>query len=146
MKNFIISLVLISFSPSVYLAAQQSGSMIVTISSIRNDLGSVAVAIHDHPDGFPGGPEHVILSKRVAIQNGIAQVKFEDVLFGEYAISVFHDENDNGEIDTNWLGIPKEGVGASNNAKGRMGPPKYEDAKFDFTEDGQKVEFGMDYY
>jgi len=41
---------------------------------------------------------------------------------GKYAVSVFHDENSNGKLDTNFLGIPREGVGASNNAKGHFGP------------------------
>ncbi len=52
---------------------------------------------------------------------------------GTYALACFHDENGNGKLDTNWLGIPNEGMVASNHAKGRMGPPKFEDAKFAFT-------------
>ena len=47
---------------------------------------------------------------------------------GQYAISAFHDVNDNKELDTNWMGIPKEKYGFSNNARGFMGPPSFEDA------------------
>lgn len=58
---------------------------------------------------------------------------FENLPSGEYAISLYHDENENNKLDTGWFGIPNEGYGCSNNAKGMMGPPKYEDAKFQLT-------------
>ena len=45
-------------------------------------------------------------------------------------MAAYHDENGNGKLDTNFLGIPSEGVAASNDAKGTMGPPSYEKAKF----------------
>ena len=49
---------------------------------------------------------------------------------GEYALSIFYDRNDNGELDTNFIGIPREPVALSNNARPKFGPPKYEDAVF----------------
>ena len=49
---------------------------------------------------------------------------------GEYALSIFYDKNDNGELDTNFIGIPKEPVALSNNARPSFGPPKYKDAVF----------------
>jgi len=57
-------------------------------------------------------------------------VTFTDVPKGEYAVSVYHDENSNGVMDKNMFGIPSEDYASSNNAKGVMGPPKYADAKF----------------
>jgi uncharacterized protein (DUF2141 family) len=60
-------------------------------------------------------------------------VIFKDIPKGEYAVSFVHDENDNKKMDTNFIGIPKEDFGCSNNATGVMGPPKYEDAKFQLT-------------
>jgi uncharacterized protein (DUF2141 family) len=52
---------------------------------------------------------------------------------GTYAIAVYHDENSNGKLDSNFIGIPREGVGFSNNAKGHMGPPKFDAAAFRFS-------------
>jgi len=57
---------------------------------------------------------------------------FADVAPGEYAVSVFHDENSNGKLDRNFMGMPKEGVGASDDAVGHFGPPKYDDARFSY--------------
>jgi uncharacterized protein (DUF2141 family) len=48
-------------------------------------------------------------------------------------VSAFHDENSNGKMDTNFVGKPREGVGASNNAKGHFGPPKFDDAAFRYS-------------
>lgn len=69
------------------------------------------------------------------IVNGNATVKFENVPSGQYAISVYHDANNYGEMDTNFIGIPTEDYACSNDAKGRFGPPKLEDAVFEV--DGQ---------
>jgi uncharacterized protein (DUF2141 family) len=48
-------------------------------------------------------------------------------------VSVVHDENANGKLDTNFVGMPREGVGASNDAKGHMGPPKFNAASFPYA-------------
>ncbi len=72
-------------------------------------------------------------------------VVFESLPPGEYAISVFHDENKNGKMDSNFFGIPKEGVGASNDAKGQLGPPHDKDAKFNFTGNTQSIIINMIY-
>jgi uncharacterized protein (DUF2141 family) len=125
--------------------AQNTGTLLVEMGSFRNNEGVVAVALYNSEEGFPGSEENVVQTATARIIEGKAMVKFQNLPFGEYAISAFHDENSNNELDTNWLGIPKEGVGASNNAKGRMGPPRYKDAKFDFGKDGQKMEFDIEY-
>jgi uncharacterized protein (DUF2141 family) len=57
-------------------------------------------------------------------------VEFDKLPAGEYAVSLFHDENDNKVLDKNFIGIPKEGIGTSNDAKGSFGSSKFEDAKF----------------
>jgi uncharacterized protein (DUF2141 family) len=60
--------------------------------------------------------------------NRLAVVVFENVVPGRYALSFIHDENDNKKLDTNLIGIPKEGFGYSKDAMGRFGPPKFDDA------------------
>jgi uncharacterized protein (DUF2141 family) len=57
----------------------------------------------------------------------------------------FHDENQKGKLDTNWLGIPREGVGASNNPKPRVGPPKFASAKFQHSDGSTDVEIIVHY-
>jgi uncharacterized protein (DUF2141 family) len=58
--------------------------------------------------------------------------QFSGIAPGTYAVSVFHDENSNGKLDINFIGIPREGVGASNNARGHFEPPGFDPAAFQF--------------
>ena len=70
---------------------------------------------------------------------------FSGVTPGRYAVSVFHDENNNGKLATNFVGMPKEGVGASTNAKGHFGPPKFDAAAFRFAGGRQELKIKMTY-
>jgi uncharacterized protein (DUF2141 family) len=71
-------------------------------------------------------------------QAGSMNVSLE-LPFGEYGISVFHDLDGDGELDTNFFKAPAEPIGFSNNAKATFGPPKYETTKFSFTADHQTI-------
>jgi uncharacterized protein (DUF2141 family) len=77
--------------------------------------------------------------------NGSAVCEFQGIAPGRYAVSVFHDENSNGKMDTNFIGIPKEGVGASNDAKGRFGPPKFEAAAFQYSGGRLELKVRLEY-
>jgi uncharacterized protein (DUF2141 family) len=109
--------------------AEGEGTLVVKMRKFRNDDGQALVALYDSADGYPTKASKARASKIAAISNGKATARFPGLKPGEYAVAVIHDENKNGKLDTNWIGIPKEGLGASNNAKGRMGPPKFKDAK-----------------
>ena len=106
------------------------GEIVVVVSGLRSDSGKVYASLYDGPDGFPTNADKSRRGARASISGGKARLRFGSVNPGTYAIAVFHDENGNKTLDTNWIGIPSEGVGASNNAAGRFGPPKYKDAKF----------------
>lgn len=143
-RDFILLLIIVMCSSFTF--GQDSGTLIIEIGSLRNNDGQVVISIHNGEEGYPGGEETMVQAKYATIKDGKAIAEFSNLPFGEYAISAYHDENKNEELDTNWIGIPKEGTGASNNAKGKMGPPKYKDAKFDFIEDKQKIEFEIGYF
>ena len=82
----------------------------VKILNIRNSTGTVDCALFDSPVGFPidalFSATKVMIMK---VRNKEARCDFEGIPPGTYALSVIHDENMNGKLDTNWLGIPKEG-------------------------------------
>lgn len=83
--------------------------------------------------------------RTAAIVDRHALCEFSGIAPATYAISVFHDENSDGKLATNFIGIPREGVGASNNAKGRFGPPKFDAAAFRFTGGRLDLKITMDY-
>ena len=118
------------------LAQQQSPpeSLIqAEISGLRNDKGLVLCAIFSSPDAFPKRSERAIAHAKSVISELHATCQFSGIAPGKYAVSVFHDENSNERLDTNFMGIPREGVGASNNARGHFGPPKFDSAAFQYA-------------
>ena len=114
----------------------------VKILNIRNSTGTVACALFDSPVGFPKDYLHSATNVMVIrIRKMQARCDFEDIPPGTYAMAVVHDENMNGKLDTNWLGIPTEGYGFSNDAKGALGVPPFSAASFPY--DGQNAELTM---
>ncbi len=71
-------------------------------------------------------------------------VSFEDIKPGTYAINVFHDENSNKKMETNFIGIPVEGYGFSNNPR-LFGPPTFNKTKFIFKEATLTLDIKMNY-
>lgn len=121
--------VFLAFLMSVIVYSQDKGSTIeVEIVGIDNTHGELRIGLYDAKDNWL---KKVKMATTGEISNGTCTITFEDVSNGIYAISLFHDENSNGKLDTNFLGIPKEDTGASNNAPANFGPPKWEDAKFE---------------
>lgn len=120
--------------------AQQSPENLiqVEIDGLRNDKGQVFCAIYSSADGFPKNGDKAVAHAKSSISERHAVCEFPGLNAGTYAISVFHDENSNAKLDTNFMGIPREGVGASNNAKGHFGPPKFDAAAFRFS--GSRLE------
>lgn len=112
------------------LGYAQSNKLIVNVTNFKNNQGKVMIGIYIGQENFM---KKSVFRKSSTIQDNSAKVVFENLPSGEYAISLYHDENENNKLDTGWFGIPNEGYGCSNNAKGMMGPPKYEDAKFQLT-------------
>jgi uncharacterized protein (DUF2141 family) len=114
----------------------------VKILNIRNSTGTVACALFESPDGFPYDYLRMATNVMVIkIRKDQARCDFEDIPPGTYAMAVIHDENMNGMLDTNWLGIPTEGYGFSNDAKGLVGAPTFSAACFPYN--GQNLDLTM---
>jgi uncharacterized protein (DUF2141 family) len=126
--------ILLFVGASAAQSQQFPGNLIhVEISGLRNDHGQVLCALFSSAEGFPKNSDKAVAHARSEISGGRAVCEFAGIVAGAYAVSVFHDENSNGRLDTKLLGIPREGVGASNNARGHLGPPKFDAAKFQFS-------------
>ena len=111
----------------------------VKILNIRNSNGPVACALFESPDGFPAEYLHFATNIMVIkVRDKQARCDFLDIPPGTYALVVVHDENMNSKLDTNWLGVPTEGYGFSNDAKAMLGAPSFSAASFPY--DGQDME------
>jgi len=137
----LVVLVFASF-PVVAFAEQDCPGIHVKILDIRNSIGTVACALFESPDGFPSEFLHSATNVMIIkIRKAQARCDFMDIPPGTYAMVVIHDENMNGKLDTNALGIPKEGYGFSKDAKKFLGTPSFSAASF--TYDGQNVDLTM---
>jgi uncharacterized protein (DUF2141 family) len=115
----------IAFALAALLCYGQ-GRIEVTIKNIKDQRGSIRVGLFNNEGDFL---KKAVDGKIVKVSGTEAKAVFENVKHGEYAVSVIHDENDNGELDTNGIGIPKEGFAFGNNAMGMFGPPSFDKAK-----------------
>ncbi|WP_445386174.1 DUF2141 domain-containing protein [Robiginitalea sp. IMCC44478] len=100
----------------------------VRVEGVQTSEGLIQVALYNQKEGFLK-IEGVFRSDSTKAKKGITQLKFEDLPEGEYALAIFHDENGNEKLDTNWIGIPREPMGFSNSRMKAFGPPSFEDCK-----------------
>lgn len=125
------ALVLGSFST---LAAHQ---LALDIGPIENKAGTLHVALYNNAEHYEAGKNAVAVQK-LEVTSSQVQLQFAGLEAGQYAIKIMHDENNNGKLDRNMLGIPSEGYGFSNNA-GQFGPASFTDAAFAVSAD-QKIQ------
>ncbi|MCY3875882.1 MAG: DUF2141 domain-containing protein [Rhodobacteraceae bacterium] len=106
-----------------------AGDITIELQGLRNESGRVYLALFSPDKGVPFPEEEgmILGGWRLASTKTLA-VTYHGLPDGEYAVTAFHDENGNGELDVNVLGIPTEGYGFSNDAAGFMGPPKFDQA------------------
>lgn len=148
-----VALLVLGFALPLFTAtliaqtASDVSKLTIRVTGARNAKGKIGVALFRDANGFPGDSSKAFRVQQTQIdeQTLSAQVIFEGVPKGTYAVSVFHDENMNGKLDKNFVGAPKEGYGASNNPKKRMGPPKFDEAKFSVDEPQNSVEIKLIY-
>ena len=137
--------IFVSFS-TLAQNASQSGKIKIKVTDLKSERGSILVSLFNSDEGFPSDKDAPLLTRKIEINNTTVALEFENIPFGTYAISIMHDENENEELDTNFIGIPKEGVGVSNNAMRSFGPPKFEDCKFKLNTKELALTIKMHYY
>ena len=134
---------------SAPLEAQTTGTanLTVRVTGARNAKGKIRLALFRDGKGFPNDASQAVHTQAADIdpQSSRALVVFAELPTGVYAVSVFHDENMNEKLDKNFMGVPKEGYGASNNPKKKMGPPNFDETKFQLGRADQSVEIRLMY-
>lgn len=110
---------------------QNEGTITLIVRGMKNNHGVVRAALFHSSNIFPS--DKPFRGIEIAIKERQASVEIPHVPAGEYALAVFHDENNDGKLNQNFLGIPTEAYGFSNNARALFGPPAFEEAKFTVT-------------
>lgn len=122
-----------------------SGNIKVIMTGFRNEKGRAQVALYNSEKGFPLDPNYAYKTISVAIIKGRAVATFYNVPLGKYALSAIHDEDMDGDFDRNWLFLPGEGWGTSNDAGGYFGPGGYQDSRFIIDEREASINIVMHY-
>ncbi len=131
---WIFSLISIVLSP----AASNEGTLYITVENVKKSRGKIMLAVYEEEENFLSEVIYRGVHQEVT-ESGEVKVEVADLPYGTYAISLYHDVNSNEELDTNFMKIPKEPYGFSNNARGIFGPPKYKDAQFTFSSTEQEI-------
>ena len=132
-KIFLFTSILI-FSLQTIKAQNETFTLTVEIFGLKNNTGKVFLAIFDNEQTFLKTNKEVN-GMSVIIENNKAMARFRGLKKGEYALSLFHDKNNNNMLDKNLIGIPKEPYAFSNNATGIFGPPSFKDSKINLNAD-----------
>jgi uncharacterized protein (DUF2141 family) len=110
-----------------------TGHLEVTVTGLTNEKGQVLVALFLDERGWPGEHDLAFGAVVLPIDGQEAVANFDEVPAGPFAVSVFHDEDLDRELDTGLFGIPTEDYGFSNGAHGTFGPPSFEDAHLEIA-------------
>jgi len=150
LKNHTIAIaaavaILVSISSLGAVAEETyTGAIAVQIVGVKDLGGKVCVAVYNDADSYPDAGKHwrFVCGD---IKDGKSLLVFKNVPPGAYAAFAFHDADANGKLKKNFIGMPKEGVGASRGAKGVMGPPKFRDAKFQVGTERKAIRIRLKY-
>lgn len=135
----------LGFMLSVFSFAFAQSSMTIHVEGLREAKGQLMIFVYNNAEDFPTKRDRAVFSKSVPVTSASMEISFDSVAVGTYGVAVYHDENMNGKMDRHWYGPPKEGYGASNDATGTLGPPSFDDAKFEFNESKKRVKIIIHY-
>ena len=123
----------------VFANPATAATLTVKIAGFSEAVGSMGVQLVASADAYDGKTKPSAAQKQAVTSTAPITISFADLAPGTYAVLVMHDENGNGKLDSNILGIPKEGYGFSNNPN-VMRKPYFDEAKFDVTAADKTIE------
>lgn len=137
-------LILGIFLVSIFNSEPQTGCEIeLLIKGAKSNDGVIRVLIFTKEDGFPEEPKKALKALSLPISNLSAKVTIENLPSGNYAISVFHDEDSDGQMKKNNFGFPLDSYGFSNNPTLYFGPPSFSKCAVPVKTSSVKVEIKL---
>lgn len=112
----------------------QTADLTIKVEGIKQiDKSSIMIAVYNNEDDFLES-DKIYKKVDVAVDSTVVSYTFTEIPIGSYAVSLYHDEDNDNEMDRKWYGPPKEGYGFSNNFTSNIRPARFDDASFDLTE------------
>jgi uncharacterized protein (DUF2141 family) len=140
MVNLILSLLFLVVTPAEF---KQAPILEVSIQQAKSDKGKIRVLVFSKETGFPDELGQAIKSYSISPKDKSCKIRIEDLPAGTYAISVIHDEDENGSLTTNLVGYPVEKFGFSNNPKVYFAPPTFDKAAFELRGESKQIRIDL---
>jgi uncharacterized protein (DUF2141 family) len=141
MRRLVLALPALLFLPGA--VAPPHGVLTIDVGNVRIAKGNVHVDVCPEAQFLK---DNCPWAANAQARLGDTRVTVANLPAGRYAVQAFLDENGNGEVDRALFGIPKEGVGFSNDAKIRLGPPKFAEAVFAFDGNARTIRLNLRYF
>jgi uncharacterized protein (DUF2141 family) len=113
-----------------------AADLTVVVENVKSAEGKVRIGLFNKAEGFP---KAVLVGQAAEAKPGPVTFVFKDLAPGAYAVSAYHDINDNKKLDTSFVGMPTEPYGFSGNARAAFGPPKFDEARLALDDKGQRI-------
>lgn len=117
----------------------------IEITGIKNKQGQICLSLFNQHNGFPNNENSAVETSCIQVTDIQQTVTFRNLAVGNYAVAVFHDENNDGILNCNWLGIPTEGFGFSQNPPILKGIPKFKDSAIIVSDSDISIEIHLKY-
>jgi uncharacterized protein (DUF2141 family) len=126
--------------PAASRVQNASNGVKVEITGLRNNSGQLVCSLWHGPEGFPRDDSHILKHVTAPIKNASGECVFAGPFpAGDYAVTLFHDEDSSGKFKSNMIGYPLEGYGFSNNVVPQFSAPTFDQCKFHYDGKGWKV-------
>ncbi len=151
LKNkFQVGIALLSVIGNLAFLPSAEGSinsnLSVTVNGLKDQKGQVCFSLFSSSRGFPSNDKRAIKAQCVKLGDSNVKLNIPSLKAGTYALAMFHDKNGDGKLNTNALGIPKEGFGFSRNPRILTGPPKFGDSAVFVVGSSTNIQIDMNYF
>ncbi|MFZ6655086.1 DUF2141 domain-containing protein [Undibacterium sp. TJN19] len=136
MKHYFQTIILAAGAVFAATGMAQAADLTVEVTGLKSARGKIMVAVYDKSENFLKQP---FRAAAVDAQTDKVKLLITDLPPGDYALSVFQDENNNGKLDTNPIGMPVEPYGFSNDAAGNYGPPSFAQSLVQLPDAGKLI-------
>lgn len=146
-KSFILiqawsAWLVMSFMSLMSLSDRASAAdLIVVVDQLKDKAGNVRAAVFNDPKSFP---KTMLMGQKTQASESAVTLTFTGLVAGKYAVSAYQDLNLNDKLDTNAFGMPREPYGFSQDARGRFGPPSFDDASFQLGNESKTIHIHLD--
>ncbi|MCB0547272.1 MAG: DUF2141 domain-containing protein [Phaeodactylibacter sp.] len=120
----------------------ENGQLIIEVNNVKEAKGTIWVGIYDSQENYLVKEKAIVQGFKVE-RAGAARYSIPGLPFGTYAVALFHDTNDNGELDRNFLGIPTEPFAFSRPPRTKWRLPSFKEVSFQFTANSQRLRISL---